>query len=241
MINFIYFILFIVIIIIISYLIHNNLLDKKFYNYKKIYPELNIINKNNNKIIHEINHNLFNENKLWLDWKEKHLYNDNEINGKWKIIPLYGFNTWCIDNCKKFPTLYNTLKKISKLKLAIISKLGPKMKLLPHYGWGSHSNNVLRCHYGIKLNENTSYISVRNNYNDKEEIQYHKLHDWIVFDDSKLHYAENKNNEDRIVLIVDLVRPIYIKKGTSNVIKTDELLELVNEFKNINSNNLDKI
>ncbi len=63
------------------------------------------------------------------------------------------------------------------------------------------------------------------------------LNDWIVFDDSKLHYAENKSDEERIVLIVDLERPSHIKKGRSNVEETSELMEIVKKMKILNETN----
>lgn len=226
----------IMILVVICFFIYKTyiLQDNKFYNYKDVYPELGAINKNNAKIMAELDNLL--DNEIWLDWKENNLYENNIINGKWKIIPLFGFGVWCTKNCKQFPTLYNILTKIPRLKLAIISKLKSGMKIIPHYGWGKHSNYVLRCHYGLKLKESVdgsrgNYVSVKNNpYDKEEEIQHHKLHDWIVFDDSKLHYAENNSGEDRIVLILDLDRPIHVKNGVSPVKESDELMELVQEM-----------
>jgi len=232
----------VLIIIFISFLYKKNLVEQKkmnlnFYNYKKIYPRLS--NINDPTILNEIYYNLSKEfNNEWLDWPEKYLYESEEINGDWKIIPFYGFGIWCKKNCIKFPNLTKFLKSIPDLKIALISKLNPNTKLIPHYGWGSHSNNVLRCHYGIVLpkDESKSYISVTNEAC-KEEIQYHKLNDWIIFDDSKLHYAENKSNEQRIVLIVDINRPNYIEKGISTIEETNELMEIVNKMKMLNNSN----
>jgi hypothetical protein len=209
--------------------------NDKFYDYKKIYPLLGNINKTETLL--EIHNNL--ANGEWIDWPEKHLYQTECVNGSWKIIPFYGFGVWCKNPCSKFPKLTEFLKSLPDLKVALISKLSEKTKLKPHYGWGAHSNNVLRCHYGILLpsDKNKSYVSVADDDASPEEIRNHKLNDWIAFDDSKLHYAENKSDEERIVLIVDLERPSHIKKGTSNVEETSELMEIVKKMKILNETN----
>jgi len=215
---------------------YKKILNDKFYNYKDVNPSLENINANKVVILNEIHNNL--SNVEWIDWPEKHLYDNDCVNGNWKIIPFYGFGIWCKKPCSKFPKLVDFLKSVPGLRIALISKLNPKTKLLPHCGWGNHSNNVLRCHYGIFLpkDKTQSYVSVSDD-GKKEEIQFHKLHDWIVFDDSKIHYAENKSDEERVVLIVDVERPSHIKKGLSVGEETDELLEVINKMKALNETN----
>jgi hypothetical protein len=210
-------------------------LSDKFYECKKLYPALG--NINTNETLMEIYDNV--ANGEWIDWPEKNLYQTENINGTWKIIPFYGFGVWCKNPCSRFPKLTTFLKSLPDLKVALISKLSAKTKLIPHYGWGAHSNNVLRCHYGILLpsDKSKSYVSVSDDEESPEEIQHHKLNDWIVFDDSKLHYAENKSDEERIVLIIDLKRPSHVKKGISKVEETSELLEIVNKMKELNETN----
>ena len=219
-------------------------LDNKFFDYKQIYPQLSDIKKYNVKINKEINNLLSND---WVKWPETCLYNENNLIEKddsWKIIPLYGFGIWCDEFKKKCPFLFKFLNRLDGLKIAIISKLKPHTKLEIHSGWGFHSNNVLRCHYGLKLPVNyyESFIGVKNNLDDEtDEIQYHKLNEWIVFDDSKFHYAVNNSNSDRIVLIVDLERPFFIKKGNADNSSTGELIDFITEFKNRNADSCNKI
>jgi hypothetical protein len=167
-------------------------------------------------------------NDKWKDWPEKNLY---ESNGTWKIFPFYAFGVWANENCKKCPEIHKFIKNIRGLKLATLSKLSPGMKLVPHEGWGFHSNHVIRCHYGLIVPENC-YISVSDG--NHEEIKYHKNFEWLIFDDSKTHYAENKSEFDRIVLIIDVERPSWIKTGVSKVGDSKELLEIVDYFKKKN-------
>ena len=39
--------------------------------------------------------------------------------------------------------------------------------------------------------------------NNGKSKKYHKNNEWIIFDDSKMHYAVNESNEERIILIID--------------------------------------
>jgi ornithine lipid ester-linked acyl 2-hydroxylase len=124
-------------------------------------------------------------------------------------------------NCKLCPNIYNILLKIPNKKTALLSRLKANTKLDAHMGWGDLANYILRCHYGVIVPDNC-YIHVMN---EKRKIKEKKI---IVFDDSKMHYAENKSNTDRIILIIDMPRPSNIPIGTSNVKKSDELLKLIN-------------
>lgn len=225
-----FLILFAFLILCISYFYFaNSKLDKCFYNVNEVCQNLNNIDLKSNAILKETI-NVMNKN-MWNDWPEKHLYDGS---GKWKIFPFYAFGIWENENCNLCPTIHAFLKQIPNLRLATLSKLTPKMKLKPHMGWGSHSNHVIRCHYGLVV-PNNCYISVKNNDNESlEEIQYHKQFEWLLFDDSKIHYAENKSNEDRIVLIIDIERPNNIEIGKSQIGDTKELVEIINYFKQKN-------
>jgi len=210
-------------------------LNQPFYDYRLIYPQLGWIHNQNHKNIHTEMKQLLDTH--WMEWPEKELYNHNNLDGSWTIIPLYGFGIWCKQFMNILPSLYDFLKKMKGLKVAVISKLKPFSKLNPHQGWGFHSNKVLRCHYGIVLpyKRTDSYICVMEDFDSVDKsIQYHKQNDWIVFDDSKVHYAVNDSNEERIVLIVDLERPSLVEKGNAQNNSTEELLEFVSELKNCN-------
>jgi len=209
------------------------LLDQKFYDVEYTYPELNKIYHNLENIKKELNNNLTRGtiNNMWEMWPEKELY---EVDKEWKIIPFKAFDVIVPKNCEKFPYLWEFISSIPNVRIAIISKLSPGMKLKTHQGWGKHSNNVLRCHFGLNVPvENSCYISVADNVHEPEEIRYHSPDEWLIFDDSKYHYAENPTNLDRIVLIMDIDRPFYIKEGTSKIKDSKELTSIVNSYRNM--------
>lgn len=215
-----------ILILIFSYNYYYLKLNKKFYNANEINYDLNNIYKYNNEILQEVNTI---KNKYWIDWPEKELYNQKI--GKWNIFPFYAFNIWAHDNCRKCPSIYKFLKNLKGLKLATLSRMTPGLKLEEHQGWAMHSNFVIRCHFGIIVPEKC-YISVSDEYGIQKK--FHKNNEWLIFDDSKNHYAHNNSNEDRIVLIVDVERPTNVNIGKSTVGDTSELMNIVNYFKNKN-------
>jgi aspartyl/asparaginyl beta-hydroxylase (cupin superfamily) len=190
-----------------------------FYSVDDTFPELGQIHPLRSAIMAELSH--INDQK-WNPWPEKELYGQ----GSWKIFPLYAFGVWAEDNCRQVPVLTRFVKSLPNMRLATLSKLSPKLKLEPHRGWGSHSNHVLRCHYGIDIpSPDSCYIRVNG------DVQYHQNDRWLVFDDSEEHMAENKSDKDRLVLIIDMARPASVPLGTSEVGDTRELMEIVNYFR----------
>lgn len=191
-------------------------MDNNFYDYEYVFPFLENLKKNSEKIRNEVN--IY--DKEWLDWPERDLYLHLT---DWKIIPFYGFNKWANSYCERFPETVNLLKNIPGLKTAIISCLGPKTILKPHQGWGKLANNVLRCHLGLKVPENCG-IWVNGEKREQKE------NEWLVFDDSKKHSGFNLSETKRIVLLIDIERPDYIKKGISKIEETDELEIFLKNF-----------
>lgn len=199
------------------------LLNQRFYDYKKVYPELEVFKDNRNKILEEVNK--INNNE-WKDWPEKNLYAQDM---SWKVFPFFGFGIWIDHNCNKCPEISKIIKNIPNLRTASLSKLDPGTKLTPHQGWASLSNNVLRCHYGIIVPDDC-YIYVES---EKQQMLKNEI---IVFDDSKTHSAGNFSNDERIVLILDIERPDFVEKGKSECKDTQELLSFVKSFKMMNQN-----
>lgn len=208
-------------------------LNKCFYNINELkYNFLNNIDNVSHYICDEVeklsnNKTLSNEN-IWHDWPEKRLFYKST---EWKIFPFFGFGFKSKKNLQLCPTLSNFLSWIPGIKLAALSKIGPMTKLKKHKGWGKYSNNVIRCHYGINVPDNC-FMHVYDDKNNEvvEKIQNKK---WTIFDDSKVHYASNNSNKERIVLIIDIERPLFVEKGKSTFDETMELDEFVKKIKDI--------
>ena len=63
------------------------------------------------------------------------------------------------------------------------------------------------------------------------EEQLHREGEVLVFDDSKPHRAFNESQGDRVVLIVDILRPSHIQLGTAKGGHTEELDSFIAQFK----------
>lgn len=207
-----------------------NKLDQPFYEPYEIYPELSLIHDVSEDIIKEVK----NLNETWTPWPETYLYDKK---GSWNVFPIYiNYRQGNLEDQwskyhDKLPTLTAFLKKIPGLRVATLSNMEPNTKLKPHRGWGNHSNYVLRCHWGIDVpGTDLCYVSVADSTT-MEHIRYQENGKWLVFDDSKFHYAENMSDKWRTVLILDIERPDYIKKGTSEVDDSDELKKLLENFR----------
>lgn len=221
------FVIIIIVIVVIS--IFNNLPNKKdkpYYDINEIEPKLKNIDKLKYDILDEIIV-LNNDSDKWMDWPEKTLYNHEH---NWKVYPLNVFGTWIENNCKKCQSLTQFLKSIPNLKLAILSKMSGGTILTPHQGWWKLSNYSIRCHYGLIIPENCFVNVLDNNVWNKK---YHKQFEWLIFDDSKTHNAENLSDTDRIILLLDVERPTNIQIGKSEVEDTKELTEIVDIARSI--------
>lgn len=95
-------------------------------------------------------------------------------------------------------------------------------------GWGDLSNYVLRCHLPLRLPSEGLCGAVVEGYDER----HHHKHDFIVFDDSQTHCAFNDDeNESRVVLIFDLLRPEGLPAGTAEGGTTEELESFMEYFK----------
>ena len=118
------------------------------------------------------------------------------------------------------------------------------VQISPHTGWEDLANHVLRCHLALIVPRGQKCGL----WVDGEE-QYHAEREIIVFDDSKIHRAFNVSAVedveavggaeggsaegclDRIVLIVDLVRPSFIPPGAATGGHTAELDDFISAFR----------
>jgi aspartyl/asparaginyl beta-hydroxylase (cupin superfamily) len=185
--------------------------NQRFYEPYSIFPELKALSEHFSTIEQEI------KNAEWFGWPEKHLWTKPTDN--WQVCPLFGFGMWHKLNVAKFPVTSALLKKIPGLRTAVFSRLGKGTKLTPHQGWAKLANEVLRCHMGILVpTDGASGVEVEG------EFKQIELGKWFVFDDSKWHTGLNDSKtSDRIVLLLDIDRPWWVKRGESTYTDMEKL------------------
>lgn len=123
----------------------------------------------------------------------------------WTIFPFMMWGRWFYRNAKKCPLTTSILSKTPGILSATFSILKPGAIIPPHVG---DSNVMYRCHIPIRIppNENQSFLEVAG---EKRNWQDGKI---IAFCDAQLHSACNLSNEERWVLIVDIIRPEFKHK-----------------------------
>lgn len=95
------------------------------------------------------------------------------------------------------------LRAIPSIKAAMFAELPPGARLVRHRDPYAGS---LRYHLGlITPNSEHCYISV-------DDERYHwRDGEAVMFDETYLHYAENKTDVDRIILFCDVERPLHYR------------------------------
>lgn len=205
----------------------------RYYEWRTIYPQLQILLDNINDIRNEI---INISADTFVPWPEGHVEGPRDA---WTVFPfLHTFpaydiskTTWIDRTCHMCPLTVGILKSIPNIRTALFSRLAPGVRLAPHTGWADLSNHVLRCHLCLKIplgdtGEPVCGMEV------EDEIKYHVQDDILIFDDSKRHLAFNySTTSDRLILILDLVRPFHIPLGSAVGGHTPQLDDFISTFK----------
>ncbi len=150
--------------------------------------------------------------KIIRDELERHLASkeaSQRINnhGRWKTMPL---KTWGIEfhkNIQNFPLTMELLNRIPGLVSVSFNLLEKGSQINQHFG---ETNASIRVHLGLKI-PNSSDLGIM--VNDKTRIwEEGKL---LAFCDGHNHTAWNYSHEDRYILLLDIIRPEFMKKRRS--------------------------
>lgn len=118
---------------------------------------------------------------------------------KWKTLPLL---TWNIKrkNLKRFPITHKILQSIPGLVSASFSLLEAGGEITTHRGDTDANIRGHLCLYTAQQNEKATF-TVNNSSKNWEEGR------WLLFCDAHQHGGYNHSNENRLVLIVDVIQP----------------------------------
>ena len=126
---------------------------------------------------------------------EKQVY---RYRGEWDMFPFLFFDDIDEDRCKLCPKTWKLLKDLPGLKNAGFSILRRQSDIPPHTGF---TNKVLRFHLGLLTPSNCLLVV------DNEPRRW-TAGKFLIFDDTKEHYAYNHNvTEDRVLLLLDFEKP----------------------------------
>jgi ornithine lipid ester-linked acyl 2-hydroxylase len=119
---------------------------------------------------------------------------------RWKTFFLYGFGKRSDANCARCPVTAAILASIPGITTAFFSILAPGKHVPRHRGV---YKGLLRAHLGVKVpHPDRCRMEIEGNTVRWREGEA------IVFDDTFQHEVWNDSDEDRVVLLVDVLRPL---------------------------------
>lgn len=127
---------------------------------------------------------------------------------KWKTLSLKWWGLELYQNQKHFPKTTAFINSIPNLVSASFNLLEPHSRIYPHCG---DTNGIYRCHLGLIIPTGLPTCGFRV----VDEKREWKEGEWLLFIDAKEHEAWNDSDQNRFILVIDIIRPEYIKYKNS--------------------------
>lgn len=129
--------------------------------------------------------------------RQSRIANDN----LWKTFFFCAFGFKSKQNCDRCPETAKLLEKIPGLKVAFFSILAPGKHIPEHRG---KHKGLIRYHLGLKVPEPREACRIRI----EDQIAYWEEGKSLLFDDTYYHEVWNDTNDYRVVLFLDIARPL---------------------------------
>jgi beta-hydroxylase len=128
---------------------------------------------------------------------------------RWKTFFLYGYGFEAKLGVEMCPRTAALMREIPGMKTAMISILSPRKHILDHRG---PYKGVLRYHLGLIVPADAEACRIRVG----EDIRHWQEGKSMIFDDTFNHEVWNDTDETRVVLFVDVLRPLPEPDSTIN-------------------------
>jgi aspartyl/asparaginyl beta-hydroxylase (cupin superfamily) len=151
-------------------------------------------------------------------------------NRSWRSFPLLIYGYELVENTNDCPETTRLLQNIEGISAAMFSVISPQKEIPPHNG---PYKGMLRIHLGLIVpgDISTCFIEIKG-----------KRSGWqagrcIAFDDTHRHYAANHTEFDRVVLFIDVVRPLpFVLKQFNKLLfhalaKSEFIQEAISQYK----------
>ena len=133
------------------------------------------------------------------DISPDHARLDNEK--KWRSYFLWGYGFRSKENCARCPETTRLMKTVPGLRTALFSIHEPGMMIAPHKGVTA---GICVAHLGLKIPKDYKNCAIRV----ENEIVNWRDGQAFVFDDTREHETWNKTDDDRIILLMHVDRPV---------------------------------
>lgn len=125
--------------------------------------------------------------------------------GSWKTMPLM---TWGVEfhkNIRNFPVTTKALKQIPGLVSASFNLLEKNSVIGQHFG---ETNASVRAHLGLLIPADLPNVGIKVNGTSRSWKEGKVL----MFCDGYEHSAWNHSNQDRYILLLDIIRPEFLPR-----------------------------
>ncbi|MDP9072935.1 MAG: aspartyl/asparaginyl beta-hydroxylase domain-containing protein [Actinomycetota bacterium] len=120
---------------------------------------------------------------------------------RWKTYFFFGYGFKSDANCARCPETTRILEQVPGMTTAFFSILSPRKRIPPHRGpW----RGVLRYHLALKIPEPADLCGIRVG----GEVAHWIEGSSLMFDDGYVHSAWNDTDGVRVVLFMDVLRPM---------------------------------
>jgi len=120
---------------------------------------------------------------------------------RWKTYFLYGYGFQAKLGIESCPRTAALMRDIPGMKTAMFSILSPRKHILDHRG---PYKGVLRYHLGLIVPQDAEACRIRVG----EDVRHWREGESMIFDDTYNHEVWNDADETRVVLFVDVLRPL---------------------------------
>lgn len=120
---------------------------------------------------------------------------------RWKVYLFRGFGYPVDSHCRQCPATASVLDTVPDIQSAWFSILAPRAVITPHRGI---TKGIVRAHLGLKTPADRANCWMRV----ADRIVHWDDGRCFVFDDTYDHEVRNDTDEERVILIVDVERPM---------------------------------
>jgi aspartyl/asparaginyl beta-hydroxylase (cupin superfamily) len=121
--------------------------------------------------------------------------------GNWRSFFLIGYGYEVAENCARAPVTAELVRRIPDLNSAFFSILEPGARIPRHRGV---TRGLVTCHLGLIIPDRPEQCVMQVEDTDL----YWEAGKWLVFDDSHYHEVHNDTDQRRVILLIQVKRPM---------------------------------
>lgn len=123
--------------------------------------------------------------------------------GNWRSFFLIGYGYEVAENCARAPVTAELVRQIPDLNSAFFSILEPGAHIPRHRGV---TRGLVTCHLGLIVPDRPEKCVMQ-----VEETElFWEAGKWLIFDDSYYHEVHNHTDQRRVILLVQVKRPMRL-------------------------------